>query len=148
MKKKNRYNYIAIFHLADDGVSVSFPDLPRCLTYAADTEEALKNAKEALGLHIWELEQEESDIPEPTQLEKIKLEECDIPVLVEVFMPSIREKVTNQFTKKTLSIPAWLAAKADENNVNCSRILRNALISYLELDNQYNKEDSTSEHSD
>ena len=55
-----------------------------------------------------------------------------VPVLVDVFMPPIRERVNNRFVKKTLSLPAWLAAKADEDGVNCSKIFQNALIEYLD----------------
>ena len=54
-----------------------------------------------------------------------------IPVMIEVFMPSVRDRIKNRFVKKTLSLPAWLAAKADEANVNCSKVFQNALIAYL-----------------
>ncbi len=48
---KNTYIYPAIFHYADDGISISFPDLPGCFS-AGDTEEgALSMAQEALSLH-------------------------------------------------------------------------------------------------
>jgi predicted RNase H-like HicB family nuclease len=133
---KNRYSFIATFHYADDGISISFQDLPGCLPCASTTDEALKNAKEALGLHIWGMEQDEEEIPEPTQLKDIQLGEGDLPVLVEVFMPTIRDKVNNKFTKKTLSLPAWLAAEGDANNVNFSKIFQNALMEYLEINEQ------------
>ena len=35
------------------------------------------------------------------------------------------------FVKKTLSLPAWLAALADEKNVNCSKIFQDALKNFL-----------------
>lgn len=52
---KDRYSYVAVFSYEEDGISIEFPDLPGCLPCAEkdNTEEALKNAKEALGLHIW-----------------------------------------------------------------------------------------------
>ena len=55
---KDRYSYVAIFNYADDGISISFPDLPGCYPCAHTTEEALKNAKEAMGLHLWGMEQD------------------------------------------------------------------------------------------
>jgi predicted RNase H-like HicB family nuclease len=131
---KNRYSFIATFHYAEDGISISFQDLPGCLPCASNTDEALKNAKEALGLHIWGMEQDNEDIPTPTPLEQIDLKHGEMPVLIEVFMPPIRDKVNNQFTKKTLSLPTWLAAEADAHDVNCSKIFQNALIDYLELE--------------
>ena len=39
--------------------------------------------------------------------------------------------ITNKFVKKTLSLPAWLATKVDEDGVNYSKIFQNTLIEYL-----------------
>ena len=133
---KNRYAFIAVFNYADDGISISFPDLPGCLPCAQTTEEALKNAKEALGLHLWGMEQDKEEIPEPTLMSEIELEEGDVPCLIEVFMPPIRERINNRFVKKTVSLPAWLADMAEKDGVNCSRIFQNALIEYLGVDNR------------
>ncbi|WP_154983330.1 type II toxin-antitoxin system HicB family antitoxin [Paenibacillus polysaccharolyticus] len=46
------YKYYAIFNFADDGINVSFPDLPGCLTYGHTLEDALIMAKDALGLYL------------------------------------------------------------------------------------------------
>ena len=51
-------------------------------------------------------------------------------------MPPVRERINNKFVKKTLSLPAWLAAKADEEGVNCSKLFQNALMEYLHLDSR------------
>ena len=50
-------------------------------------------------------------------------------------MPPIRERANSRFVKKTVSLPAWLAAKADEDGVNCSKLFQQALINYLGLKN-------------
>ena len=123
---KDRYSYVAVFSYEEDGISIEFPDLPGCLPCAEkdNTEEALKNAKEALGLHIWGMEQDG---------EEIHLDSNEVPVLIEVFMPPVRERINSRFVKKTLSLPAWLAAKADEDGVNCSRIFQLALMNYLQV---------------
>ena len=128
---KDRYSYVAIFSYDSDGISIEFPDLPGCCPCADDTETALKNAKEALGLHIWGMEQDEEVLPEPTAINHITLAANQVPVLIEVFMPPVRERINSKFVKKTLSLPAWLAAKAEEDGVNCSKIFQNALIEYL-----------------
>lgn len=128
---KDRYSFIAVFDYAEDGVSIQFPDLPGCLPYAETEEEALKNAKEALGLHLWGMEQDREAIPDPTPVHKIRLDQNQVAVLVDVFMPPVRERINSRFVKKTLSLPAWLANKADEDGVNCSRIFQNALMDYL-----------------
>jgi predicted RNase H-like HicB family nuclease len=46
------YQYYAIFNVADDGINVSFPDLPGCFTCGDSIEEALMMAKEALALFV------------------------------------------------------------------------------------------------
>ena len=123
---KDRYSFIAVFDVAEDGISIEFPDLPGCLPCADTMEEALKNAHEALGLHLWGLEQDGEEIPEPTQIQNITLEKNQVPAVIEVF-----DKLNNRFVKKTLSLPAWLADMADKDGVNCSKVFQNALIDYL-----------------
>ena len=133
---KNEYSFIAIFEYAEDGINISFPDLPGCYSCADinATEDALKNAKEVLGLYLFGMEQDGETIPEPTPINKIKLEKNCVPVLIDVFMPSVRVAVKTSFVKKTLSLPAWLAALADEKNVNCSKIFQDALKTFLGVD--------------
>lgn len=130
---KNRYSFLAILKYENKGVSIEFPDLEGCFPCGENTDDAIKNAKEALGLHLWGMEQDGEEIPVPTPLEKIKVKENCVPVLIEVFMPPIRDKLATRFVKKTLSLPAWLADKADEDGVNCSKIFQNALMDYLEI---------------
>lgn len=129
----DRYSFVALFNYDEDGISIDFPDLPGCCPCADkdDTEMALKNAKEALGLHIWGMEQDGEEIPEPSKITDLSLAPGQVPVLIDVFMPPVRERINSRFVKKTLSLPAWLASKADEDGVNCSRIFQNALMDYL-----------------
>ena len=132
---KDRYSYVAVFSYDDDGLCIEFPDLPGCYPCAdaGNTDMALKNAKEAIGLHIWGMEQDNEELPTPTPITDITLESNQIPVLIDVFMPPIRERINSKFVKKTLSLPSWLAAKADEDGVNCSKIFQNALMEYLHV---------------
>ena len=134
---KDRYSYLAVFTYDEDGIVIEFPDLPGCYPCADkdNTEEALKNAQEALGLHIWGMEQDAEFLPEPSTINQLTLEPNQVPVLINVFMPPIRERINSKFVKKTLSLPAWLAAKAEEDGVNCSRIFQNALMEYLGVTN-------------
>lgn len=131
---KDRYSFVAVLTYADDGISIEFPDLPGCLPCAETTEEALANAKEALGLHLFGMEQDGEEIPAPSPITAIRLENGQIPALIEVFMPPIRARVKESFVKKTVSLPAWLASLADENGVNCSRVFQDALKSILHVD--------------
>ena len=128
---KDTYVYPAVISMDDDGISVEFPDLPGCLSCADTTEEAAKNANEALRLHLWGLEKGKNNIPEPTNIMALQLENNQIPLLVEVFMPPVRERLNNRFVKKTLSLPAWLNAEAEAKGVNFSQILQASLKEHL-----------------
>lgn len=130
---KDRYVYVAVLTYEENGIAIEFPDLPGCYPCADkdDIEGALQNAKEALGLHIWGMEQDSEELPCPTSITELTLEKGQVPVLIDVFMPPVRERINSKFVKKTLSLPAWLAAKADEDGVNCSRLFQNALMEYL-----------------
>lgn len=125
--KKDRYIFPAVFSYADDGISVSFPDLPGCFSCGNSDEEAVLMAKEALGLHLYSMEEDKDEIPEATLISKISLESGQVVVLIEVFMPTMREAIENYSVKKTLSIPQWLNKLALEKNINFSQVLQAAL---------------------
>lgn len=130
---KDYYSFPALLTYEEDGISIEFPDLPGCCPCADrdDTEMAVRNAKEALGLHIYGMEQDGEDIPAPTDIRALTIQGSRIPVLIEVFMPPVRERLNNRFVRKTVSLPSWLAAKADESDVNYSLEFQNFLIEYL-----------------
>jgi len=132
--KKDHYVFPAIFEYAGDGIAIEFPDLPGCLPCAHTTDEALRNAKEAMALHLWSMEQDGDPIPEPTPINQLHLEPSQIPVLIEVFMPAYREAIENTSVKKTLTIPQWLNRIAEENRVNFSQVLQNALKAHLGIE--------------
>ena len=136
MRKKDVYVYPAVLTF-DEGydIAVTFPDFPGCATSGADEKEALSMAKEALSLHLYGMEIDGENIPEPSSLKKIKTEtganEC--VVFVEVFMPSIRMAQENKSVNRTVTLPAWLNAKALECGVNFSAVLQDALKTHLNI---------------
>ncbi len=130
---KDSYEYVAIFNYAEDGISISFPDSPGCLSYADTTNEAIKNAEEVLGLVLYDMEEENEKIPEPTSLEKVKCLENERAVLISVWMPLVRNEIEEQSVKKTLTIPQWLNKMAEKENVNFSKLLQAALKDYLKV---------------
>ena len=130
---KDTYVYPAVISVDDDGISVEFPDLPGCLSCADTTEEAAKNANEALRLHLWSMENDNDDIPNPSDIRGLQLEANQIPLLVEVFMPPVRERQANRIVKKTLSIPSWLNAEAERAGVNFSQILQSGIKEHLKI---------------
>lgn len=47
-----KISYNAIFEYADDGINITFPDIPEAITCAYSKNEAIKMAKEALELSL------------------------------------------------------------------------------------------------
>ncbi len=125
------YEFPAFFYYDDDGISIEFPDLPGCLPCAQTSEEAFHNAKEALGLHLFGMEQDGDAIPSPTPVKDLRPDDGAIITMVEVFMPSVRDRINKKTVKKTLTIPAWLNREAEAANVNFSLILQEGLKQYL-----------------
>lgn len=136
MKQPTKYVYPAILTF-DEGyeIAVTFPDFPGCATSGETETEALLCAKEALGLHLWGMEQDGDVIPEPSSIKSLmkELDSNECISMIEVFMPSVRTAQESKSVNRTVTLPAWLNAKAIENNVNFSHILQNALIEKLEL---------------
>ena len=132
MKKPDRYVYPAVLTFEDGyEIAVTFPDLPGCATSGETDAEALLMAKEALGLHLWGMEQDGDEIPEPSSVHYIELEEGEVIALVEVYMPSVRMAQENRSVNRTVTLPAWLNAKALECGVNFSQVLQDALKAEL-----------------
>lgn len=123
--KKDYYIYPAIFEYAKDGISISFPDLPGCISCAKTDEDALYMAKDALGLYIACSEEDNEELKKPSKLNEINLKENQRAVLIEVNMPLFREAVQNTSVKKTLTIPKWINDLAERNNINFSRASSN-----------------------
>ena len=132
MSRKDIYVYPAIFSYAEDGISVSFPDLPGCYSCGWSDEEALRMAREALGVHLWMMEEDEDPIPAPTQMNQLTVEENERIHLVEVYMPLIRQAEDNKSVKKTLTIPAWMDTAAKAQNINFSLLLQQSIMKVLQ----------------
>lgn len=127
----DRYVFPAIFRFHAGGVDVEFPDLPGCFSHGATQDEALEMAREALGLHLYGMEVDGDPIPGASRVSELNVAAAEAVVLVDVWMPPIRDAAVERAIKKTLTIPKWLNDRAERENVNFSRVLQNALKQYL-----------------
>lgn len=93
MKRKESYEFVAIFNYEKDGINIRFPDLEEAISCASTTKEALKNAKEVLELVLYNREQENIEIPESTLLENIKCKENEKTVNISAWMPLVRKQL-------------------------------------------------------
>ena len=133
MKKVERYFYPAVFtYEPDQEIAVDFPDL-KCATSGINDGDALLSARELLGCVLFGLEEDGEEIPAPTPLAEVETEPNERAVLVDVYMPSIRQAHVNRSINRTVTLPAWLNAAALERNVNFSQVLQDALKAQLQL---------------
>jgi hypothetical protein len=90
-------------------------------------EEALQNSVEALGVHLYGLEEANEFIPEPSQLRKVRVGLYQTLVTVKVYMPLIREAVENKSVKTTVTMPKWMKDVAEREGLNLSQLLQESI---------------------
>ena len=129
-----KYVYPAIFSPSEDGgFVVSFPDVSGCYTDGNTLAEALEQAKDALCLMLYDMEEREEAIPEPTNAKDIVTEKDDIVSLITCDTLEYRKFFDKKAVKKTLTIPNWLNIMAERADINFSTTLQEALIDKLKL---------------
>lgn len=129
MNKQSKYTYAAIFTKEKDGYSVSFPSLDGCYTQGDTFAEAVRNATEAMSLHLFGMEEDGETLPDETAMPIVSAPQS--VVMITAWMTPFREAMRNQSVKKTLTIPAWLNTEAEKHKVNYSQLLQSALKDYL-----------------
>lgn len=116
------YIYPAIFTLNNDGsYTITFPDLPGCITEGKSLANALYMAQNALTQWIEYLLGEKEIIANPSQPKSIKITENQFVNLVAA---NIRD---NRAVRRTVSIPSWLDTEAADAGLSLSKILQEAL---------------------
>jgi predicted RNase H-like HicB family nuclease len=130
-----KFTYLSVFEPIKTGYSVYFPDLPGCVSYGEDFEEAQKQASEALGLHIYGMEKDSDEIPIPSKTPQVTPETSSGYIVspITVFPDLVGNELDDRAVKVNTTIPVWLKELAESRNVNYSKILRMALIDYLEV---------------
>ncbi len=129
----NKLFYPAIFRIEEDGYSVTFPDFPECITEGDTLEEAYSMAFDALGLVIEEYNENKKALPEASNPKSLDTDDDTFIAIIEFNMFEYERKHNNKAVKKTLTIPAWLNTLAEENHVNFSSILQQALRDRLDV---------------
>lgn len=127
MKPKDNYVFPAIFFYASEGITITFPDLPGCISEAGTDAEALRNAHDALASRLYADESDVTPIPDPSRLIDVATEDHERAVLISVDMVRVRQQIKPVYVKKTLSVPQWLNDRAIERGINFSQVLQEAL---------------------
>jgi len=111
----------------NEGFTVTFPDLPGCITEGSDLEEALLMAKDALAGYLYGMEEDNETIPTPSIPDASTLPKGAFISIIEVRTDYIREEMENKAVKKTLTIPKWLNDAGEKENINFSQLLSYAI---------------------
>lgn len=125
-----KYVYPAVFTPLENGqFDVSVPDLPGCRTCGDDLADAIFMAEDAVSMWLWDAENDNEVIPSPA-----KDLQADAPQFVNYVYADTdeyRRKHDTRAVKKTVSIPSWLNAQAEQAGVNFSQVLQTALKQQL-----------------
>ena len=134
-----RLMYLAVFEPnGNGGYGVYFPDVLGCTSYGDDFEKAQKMAAEALGLHLYEMEKDGDEMPEPT------IDPCRLNIdpetnrnyiisAVTVYPDLVKDRLDNRAVKTNITLPAWLKEMAEDRGVNFSQLLQTSLKEHLDI---------------
>lgn len=125
-----KYLFPAVFDPGEDGsegYTVTFTDLPGCITEGMDLDESMKMARDALSGFLYAMEEDGENIPKPKSPTVINTKNGAFVVLIEAWTDIVREEAENRSTKKTLTIPKWLNDAAEQEGINFSQLLSYAI---------------------
>ena len=133
--------YPACFYKEENGYSVFFPDLNGTATCGDSLSDAMDMAVDCLAGYICSEWEDGNEVPPASDIkdidpvgyikqelsEYVEHEECFV-TYVSVDVKEYAEKHFNKCTKKTLTIPVWLNRQVAKYKINCSKVLKKALI--------------------
>lgn len=124
--------YPAIFTFDEEtkSVDVRFPDLPEAITFGNSLEHAHEMAQEVLGLAL----EDYTEYPQATPIQELKKQYPDSDIaLVAIDMLAYKKKYQSKKVRKNVTIPEWLNELAEDQNINFSQVLTEALEMKLHL---------------
>lgn len=103
-------------------------------TQGKDYAEAMEMARDAIGLMGIDMEDENEQIPLPSDIGNVQKEhETDVVTLVDVDLAEYRRKNDMRTVRRNVSLPSWLNAEAEKAGLNVSAVLQAALKRELQL---------------
>jgi len=128
---KKLVSYPAIFHEEDNGYFVEFPDLEGCFTQGENLTEATVKAHEVLGYYLEDFDL--NSLPESSDIKSLTTTDDAFASIIAIDLIEHRKKYNNKAVKKTLTIPEWLNEAAQNENINFSQLLQEAIMEKLDL---------------
>ena len=129
--------YPVIFTPSENVILIEVPDL-EILTEGESIVNAIDMARDAIGLKIISLEYDKTEIPNPTNLFDINIENSTFAEkgksyvsMVDVDITEYRKKVDNKSVRRNITLPNWLNIEAEKAHINVSKVAQEALMEKL-----------------
>ena len=137
-----RVIYPALFYEEKNGdYSVFIPDLDNQTTCGRDLGDAMIMAEELIAGIILDKMEVGEKIPTASKIEDVSYKKLEdylniknwdyvsrFKSYIDVDISAAAEKWGKELVKKTVNIPKWVNAKAEELNINFSKTLQEALL--------------------
>lgn len=121
------YIYTATIHEEDGKFYCRVPDIPGCITTGSSLSDAIDQITDALAVTLCTMEDEDDPIAPASGQSAIAHGPTDFCTLVRVDTIAYRALTDTRAVRKNVSIPAWMANRADKLGINCSKVLQDAL---------------------
>lgn len=120
--------YPAVFHPNDDGsITVTYPDLPGCVTEGKDVADALYMARDALALWVDSTQMVGESVPTASAAQAIPVTAGEYITLVDADPEIYARQRRNKAVKRTVSLPEWMDERAAQEKISLSKELQAAL---------------------
>ena len=121
--------YPAIFTPAEEGgYLVNFPDVENCFSEGDDLQEAFTNAEDVLGIMAAFYLEDHGHLPKASNIEDVHAEQGFVSLISVDLRPYLSE---TKLVNKTVTIPDWMNEIATRQRLNCSALLRQAILEQL-----------------
>ncbi|WP_439001779.1 type II toxin-antitoxin system HicB family antitoxin [Pediococcus damnosus] len=108
---------------------IEFVDIPEALSFGNSINDAVIHGQEALGLALYS----RKPLPAATAIENINKEDNQMIVIVSVDLNIIKSQVKEPTIHKNVTVPADLAEQAQQQGINFSATLSDALREKLDI---------------
>lgn len=116
------YIYPAVFHPNDDGsYTITFPDVPGCISEGKSLDNALYMAQDALSTWMEYAMDSGMEVSPASRPQDISLDATEFTSLIRAELKDSRA------VRRTVSLPKWMDDKVSETGLSLSKVLQDAL---------------------
>jgi len=123
-----QYIFTSVFSKEPDGtISASFPDLPGFKAYGDNMVDAMKQAERALGICLFDMEQQSIPIPDTRFPDELEITKGDVAAIVLADTDIYHMQFADKFTSYNVELPEWLFLLAADIDLESSKAFHNAV---------------------